>query len=700
MENCPAVPEGVLGALACQHILQECTESASYPYLQLYYCLGVHALPAEVEWLRAALGMSLVLGALLLVFSALGLVAGDFFCPNLSSLGAELGLSDSTVGVTLLAFGNGFPDVVSTFRAMQKNAGAMALGELMGAAVFTVSMVCGSIMVFYSFRVHPYVLLRDVGVFAVALTSMLYFLQDGKMGVTEGLAMVALYSAFVFLVFFGDLYVDPERGAEAADAERIAEQSPLLGEPMLHVDHTQSTTLSRLPVVSTYEVRRLTRLMDDNAGRFLDSPRRVGQTRHASLPVYTTDAMLGDDMARTYSNGVIEARRPPAQLVGRRAVSPEPARRVASPIPLPRSASPQPMEEEPVVPHIRIERPSVDLGPPAMQWRRVWIIALFPSLVCWEHRTLLQRVAGALSAPALLVLRVTVPLMSREEFVLHKALSRLLASPLAPDASPTPSECAACDELGETSPAQLADPGYLVQTAERTEADRVLMAVQCALCPAFALWVLAWPAHDGVRHALMAASLLLGGALGCALAARLRQNPQCHSPLELQRYTLLRSSVGFLAGLLWIIVSVDEVLAVLHALGYIYGWSEAILGLTLFAMGNSLGDVVTNLTIAHLGHPLMALSACFASPLTNLLLGMGASATWMQLTHPSHGPYYFPPSVTLQLSSRVLLGMLLSMLVVIPLNGFRVSRHLGYVFLACYVVVMSINVYLETHSVH
>ena len=38
---------------------------------------------------------------------------------------------------TFLAFGNGSPDVFSTFAAMGSNSGSMAVGELIGAAGFT-----------------------------------------------------------------------------------------------------------------------------------------------------------------------------------------------------------------------------------------------------------------------------------------------------------------------------------------------------------------------------------------------------------------------------------------------------------------------------------------------------------------------------------------------------------------------------------
>lgn len=36
----------------------------------------------------------------------------------------------------------------------------------------------------------------------------------------------------------------------------------------------------------------------------------------------------------------------------------------------------------------------------------------------------------------------------------------------------------------------------------------------------------------------------------------------------------------------------------MQTLGHIFGISDAILGLTIFAMGNSLGDLVANATVA------------------------------------------------------------------------------------------------------
>jgi sodium/potassium/calcium exchanger 6 len=46
---------------------------------------------------------------------------------------------------------------------------------------------------------------------------------------------------------------------------------------------------------------------------------------------------------------------------------------------------------------------------------------------------------------------------------------------------------------------------------------------------------------------------------------------------------------------------------VLKTVGVILNISEALLGLTIFAAGNSVGDLVADITVARLGYPVMAL---------------------------------------------------------------------------------------------
>ena len=82
-------------------------------------------------------------------------------------------------GVTLLAFGNGSPDVFSTFIGMKTGSGGLAIGELIGAAGFICSVVAGSMALIRPFSVPRYSFLRDVGFFLVASCFSMIFLIDG-----------------------------------------------------------------------------------------------------------------------------------------------------------------------------------------------------------------------------------------------------------------------------------------------------------------------------------------------------------------------------------------------------------------------------------------------------------------------------------------------------------------------------------------
>jgi hypothetical protein len=52
-------------------------------------------------------------------------------------------------------------------------------------------------------------------------------------------------------------------------------------------------------------------------------------------------------------------------------------------------------------------------------------------------------------------------------------------------------------------------------------------------------------------------------------------------------------------------------------MGLILGISNAIMGLTIIAWGNSVGDSVSNVIVSRKGHPQMAIAACTAAPLTS-----------------------------------------------------------------------------------
>ena len=55
--------------------------------------------------------------------------------------------------------------------------------------------------------------------------------------------------------------------------------------------------------------------------------------------------------------------------------------------------------------------------------------------------------------------------------------------------------------------------------------------------------------------------------------------------------------------------------------------SDAILGLTVLAWGNSIGDLVADVTVARNGYPRMGVGAAIGGPAMNMLIGIGVACT-------------------------------------------------------------------------
>jgi Ca2+/Na+ antiporter len=151
------------------------------------------------------------------------------------------------------------------------------------------------------------------------------------------------------------------------------------------------------------------------------------------------------------------------------------------------------------------------------------------------------------------------------------------------------------------------------------------------------------------------------------------------------------SFIGFCVGIVWIYVIATEVVGLLKAFGVILDISEAILGMTVFAFGNSIGDFVSNITMARMGYPHMALAASFAGPLLNLLMTLGISGM-LGLNEP---PREFVLTTNAFLTTFGLLLMQVINLIAIPCQRYRVSRSYGLFLVVLYISIITVTVTLS-----
>nr|GEW20113.1 cation/calcium exchanger 1-like [Tanacetum cinerariifolium] len=150
---------------------------------------------------------------------------------------------------------------------------------------------------------------------------------------------------------------------------------------------------------------------------------------------------------------------------------------------------------------------------------------------------------------------------------------------------------------------------------------------------------------------------------------------------------------GFLMSVTWTYVTCNELVSLLESLGNIIGMSPSIIGLTILAWGNSIGDLTANVAMAMYGGPdgtQIAMSGCYAGPLFNVLIGLGFSFVFVSWSnYPAS--YVIPEDPYLCETIGFLMVGLLWALVILPKRGMRLDQTLGGGLLAIYLCFLFIK---------
>jgi solute carrier family 24 (sodium/potassium/calcium exchanger), member 6 len=916
----------------CAFVHSNCPdeEAGIFSYLQLYYCRLPNAKP---------LAFTILVVWLALLFSTIGIAASDFLCINLSTIATLLGMSESLTGVTFLAFGNGSPDVFSTFAAMSSHSGSLAVGELVGAAGFITAVVAGSMAVTKPFQVARKSFIRDVSFFAVAASFSIVFLADGRLRLWECVVMVAFYVFYVVFVVVWHWYLTRRRRIKLAElSARLHHHVPDTQEleaPEFHDDEEIRPTSERTPLVraqsgesvhtllsvgrpawaskedeeddevrdrylaelqsnmrvrgrgerrntmtpirpsligalefrsvlsslskqSTGDTMNLRRFSEDAVNLLGDAsssppelPTTVpqGDARRRNRAVSANDAehlqidadllnlneeetavtsasitptpehtrpsasylsLLNDDASANppspsnktsstpghhHSQSSLSQTRPkspmflaPPQTTSTGRVA-EDSNIILSPLAMSPSSTPVlqpssgPTLQVPILhsPHPKdvhrnqalthsfpvytdanrvrsrsssragsIRLPPASLSPESTNnltllqdeseedmkiyswWPyhllvppQVIVSTLFPTLYGWREKGIVDKLLGIVTAPSVLLLTVTLPVVDNDGgndlpdpdpgLLTPGATSRQSTMNRLPADTPNLNPSKPGHEGPQHPHSSLTrNHSSTIPKTPITENidempgpkdwNRWLVFVQVFTAPFFVVTIL-WANMDDSLSLRLYLRLVLGGLVFSLVCLFILLGTTSHN--REPKYRPLLCFLGFAVAIGWISSIANEVVGVLKAIGVILNISDAILGLTIFAVGNSCGDLVADITVAKLGFPVMALSACFGGPMLNILLGIGLSGMYMTIRHgmakhekhpdrPIHyKPYELDISTTLVISGITLLVTLLGLLIVVPLNGWRMDRKIGAGLIALWCLSTLGNVIVE-----
>uniref|UniRef100_A0A3B3BAD5 Solute carrier family 8 member B1 n=1 Tax=Oryzias melastigma TaxID=30732 RepID=A0A3B3BAD5_ORYME len=159
------------------------------------------------------------------------------------------------------------------------------------------------------------------------------------------------------------------------------------------------------------------------------------------------------------------------------------------------------------------------------------------------------------------------------------------------------------------------------------------------------------------------------------------------------KYHALFALLGFVVSAVVISAAASEVVSLLHMLGVVLSLSNTVLGLTLLAWGNSIGDCFSDITIAQQGYPRMAISACFGGIIFNMLIGVGLGCLVQMVKTDSDG------LLTWILAGSLGLSLVLSFIIV-PLSQFHLGRTYGIFLLVFYAIFLTIALFTEFGTIH
>jgi cation:H+ antiporter len=121
------------------------------------------------------------------------------------SLARSSGVSETVIGLTLVAFGTSLPELAASVAAALKRESELSVGNVLGSNVFNLGLIVGTAFMIRPGQVPTFVIHHDIPILVMATALVgLVILRDGRIERREGAAMLGLFAAYVlFLVWRG-----------------------------------------------------------------------------------------------------------------------------------------------------------------------------------------------------------------------------------------------------------------------------------------------------------------------------------------------------------------------------------------------------------------------------------------------------------------------------------------------------------------
>ena len=124
-------------------------------------------------------------------------IGADFVVDSASYIAMAFGMSETLVGLTIVAMGTSLPELVTSITALKKGETELIIGNVIGSNLFNILFVLGASSTISAITVNPNMLL-DIGLMlGVTILCFIFAKTQDKFDKKEGAILVALFIAYM-----------------------------------------------------------------------------------------------------------------------------------------------------------------------------------------------------------------------------------------------------------------------------------------------------------------------------------------------------------------------------------------------------------------------------------------------------------------------------------------------------------------------
>lgn len=149
----------------------------------------------EIKVLSPLLSVVYIIGGMAAI-----VIGGNLVVDNASLIAASFGLSETLIGLTVVAFGTSLPELVTSMVASKKGENGLALGNVIGSNLFNILFVLATSTTISPMKVD--VLSTFDAIFLIAVSALIWLMakKDYQIGRMRGAIMVALYLTYTVYI--------------------------------------------------------------------------------------------------------------------------------------------------------------------------------------------------------------------------------------------------------------------------------------------------------------------------------------------------------------------------------------------------------------------------------------------------------------------------------------------------------------------